>query len=117
MRSPATFHFHVAFESGSEPVDPRSSQLPRKAYMGGGGGDRHQPMFDRITTYSTLPNKKAAPVLLLNKGGLSCRVDRQLYTLIRNQYFAYCGSDVLLSLAVFRVLQELLQLSAHGFTI
>ena len=83
--------------------------------MGVGGGDRHQPMFDRITTYSTL--QKSTPVLLLNKGGLSCRGDRQLYTLIRNQYFAYCGSDVLLSLAVFRVLQELLQLSAHGFTI
>ena len=46
-RSPATFHFHVAFESGSEPVDPRSSQLLRKAYMGGGGGDCDQPMFDR----------------------------------------------------------------------
>ena len=75
------------------------------------------PCLTETITYSTLLNKKAAPVLLLNKGGLSCRVDRQLYTLIRNQYFVYCGSDVLLSLAVFRVFQELLQLSAHGFAI
>ena len=52
-----TFHFHVVFESGSEPVYPRYSQLPRKAYMGVGGGDRDQPRCDRMTTYSTLQNK------------------------------------------------------------
>ena len=47
-RSPVTMHNHVTSKRASEPVDPDRSQLTRKAYMCTGGGDRDEPMLDRM---------------------------------------------------------------------